>query len=88
MISRWSSSSRARTSGTALTGLTAALTSSERIPTATSVSSTAMVGPSGSVPERIAGSWTRAATAAGSWTSTPWRSIHQVIARNIAPVSR
>ena len=28
------------------------------------------------------------ATAAGSWTSTPSRSIHQVIARNIAPVSR
>ena len=81
-------SSRARTSGTALTGETAALTSSLRIATATSSPSTVIVGPSGSVPDSIRGSPQRAATAAGSCTSTPWRSIHQVIARNIAPVSR
>ena len=88
ITARWSSRRRARTSGTALTGETAALTSSLRIPTATSTPSTVIVGSSGSVPETMSGSPHRAATAAGSWTSTPARSSHQVIARNIAPVSR
>ena len=61
------------------------MTSSPRIATATSSPSTVMVGPGGSVPEAIRGSSQRAATASGSCTSTPWRSIHQVIARYIAP---
>ena len=71
-----------------LTGETAPVTSSVRMASATSVPSTVIVGASGSVPETICGSPTRAATASASWTSTPARSIHQVIARNIAPVSR
>jgi hypothetical protein len=88
MTDRCSSSSRARTAGTALTGLTAVVTSSERIATETSTPSTPMAGSRGSVPERISGSAARAATAALSCTSTPWRSIHHVMPRNIAPVSR
>ena len=88
MAARWMPSSRARTSGTALTGETAALTSGCRIAVATSSPSTVMVGASGSVPLSMRGSPQRAATASGSCTSTPWRSIHQVIARYIAPVSR
>ena len=79
---------RARTSGTALTAETAAFTSSSRIARATSSPSTVMDGPSGAVPDRISGSSARSATAAGSSTSTPARSIHQVMARYIAPVSR
>ena len=88
MIWRCITCIRARTRGTALTGDTAALTSSPRISTATSSPSTSMVGADGSVPDSIRGSSQRAATASGSWTSTPWRSIHQVTARYIAPVSR
>ena len=88
MASRCTPTRRARTSGTALTGDTAAFTSGWRIAAATSSPSTVIVGPSGSCPLSIRGSPQRAATAAGSWTSTPWRSIHQVIARYIAPVSR
>ncbi len=88
MAARCSSTIRARTSGTALTGETAALTSGSRIAVATSSPSTVIVGASGSVPHSRRGSPQRAATASGSWTSTPWRSIHQVIARYIAPVSR
>jgi hypothetical protein len=55
---------------------------------ATSAPSTVMVGAAGSVPESITGSPQRAATEAGSSTGTSCRSIHQVIARYIAPVSR
>ena len=88
MIARWSRSRRARTSGTALTALTAEVTSGERIGPATSTPSTVMVGAAGSVPETRTGVSACEATAAASSTSTPCRSIHQVIARNIAPVSR
>ena len=88
MISRCITCIRERTRGTALTGDTAAFTSSPRIGSATSSPSTVIVGPSGSVPDSIRGSSHRAATASPSWTSTPWRSIHHVMARYIAPVSR
>ena len=88
MISRWSASSRARTSGTVLTGLTAPVTSVVRIATEASSPSTVMVGASGSVPDSITGFSAYDATAAASCTSTPCCSIHQVIARNWAPVSR
>ena len=88
MTSRCRSSRRARTSGTALTGLTAALTSALRISTDTSTPSTVIVGASGSVPDSMRGRPATAATAAASRTSTPSLSSHQVIARNIAPVSR
>src|SRR4051794_13678746 len=88
IAARWRSSSRARTSGTALTALTAPVTSGVRIAAATSAPSTVMVGADGSVPQTITGSPQRAATAAGSSTGTSYRSIHQVIARYIAPVSR
>jgi hypothetical protein len=88
MISRCRRSNRARTSGTVLTGLTAAVTSADRMGPPTSTPSTVIVGASGSVPEAIVGSWHRAATAAASWTSTPCCRRYQVIARNWAPVSR
>ena len=89
MISRWSSSSRRRTSGTAATGDTRGVRPRRSgSPAPRRRRRPGSSGRSGSVPERISGSSTRAATAAGSWTSTPWRSIHQVMARYIAPVSR
>ena len=47
-----------------------------------------LVGASGSVPDSMRGRPADAATASTSRTSTPSRSSHQVIARNIAPVSR
>ena len=50
--------------------------------------STVMVGASGSVPDSMRAVRAAAATAAVSRTSMPSRSSHQVIARNIAPVSR
>jgi hypothetical protein len=71
-----------------LTGDTAPVTVSVRIAAETSTPSTSMVGPSGSVPDSMAGLPAQAATASASWMSTPSRSIHQVIARNCAPVSR
>ncbi len=85
---RCSSTRRVRTSGTVETGETEPVTCSVRIAAPTSWPSTWMVGPAGSVPESMTGSPLRAATAAGSCTSTPCSSIHQVIARYIAPVSR
>ncbi|CAM5687631.1 hypothetical protein SVIOM74S_04821 [Streptomyces violarus] len=49
---------------------------------------TVMVGPCGSVPETISGLPAAAAIAAGSSVSMPLLTIHQVIARYWAPVSR
>ena len=87
MMPRCCSSSRARTSGTALTGETAPLTVVAADlggdVDAVDVDRRAR----GSVPDSIAGSGP-GGHGAGSCTSTPSRSIHQVIARNIAPVSR
>ena len=54
----------------------------------TGLTRTVTVGADGSVPDSITGSAHRAATAAASWTSTPWESMNHVIARNWAPVSR
>ena len=65
MASRWSSSSRARTWGTALTRETAPVTSGVRMAAATSTPSTVIVGAAGSVPEAMDGSQQRAATAWG-----------------------
>lgn len=79
---------RVRTSGTALTALTAAVTSWVRIGPAASRPSTVMVGAAGSVPETITGLAAASATAVASLTSIPLVSIHQVIARYWAPVSR
>ncbi len=87
-MARWSSVIRVRTSGTALTALTAAVTCWVRMGPAASAPSTAMVGADGSVPETISGLPAASATAAGSFTSMPLLSIHQVIARYWAPVSR
>jgi hypothetical protein len=87
-IERWSSVIRARTSGTALTALTLEVTSWVRIGPATSTPSTVIVGPCGSVPETISGLPAAAAIAAGSSVSMPLLTIHQVIARYWAPVSR
>ena len=64
------------------------MTSVERIGPEASSPSTVIVGASGSVPDTMSGSSQRAATAAGSLTSTPCRSMNHVIARNCAPVSR
>ena len=47
-----------------------------------------MVGAAGSVPETITGLPAASATADGSSTSMPLFTIHQVIARYWAPVSR
>lgn len=85
---RCSSVIRARTSGTALTALTLEVTSCVRIGPATSVPSTVMVGSAGSVPEMISGLLTTAAIAVGSVMSMPLLTIHHVIARYWAPVSR
>ncbi|MDQ0747427.1 hypothetical protein QF034_001658 [Streptomyces africanus] len=79
---------RARTSGTALTALTLEETSWVRIGPATSTPSTEMAGACGSVPETISGLPAAAAIAAGSSMSMPLFTIHQVIARYWAPVSR
>src|SRR5690606_2281517 len=87
-IARCSSVIRVRTSGTALTALTLAVTSCSRIGPATSVPSTVMAGAFGSVPETISGLPAAAAIAAGSSVSMPLVTIHQVIARYWAPVSR
>ncbi len=87
-IVRCNSVIRVRTSGTALTALTAAVTSEVRIAAETSAPSTVIVGACGSVPETIRGLSEAAATAAGSFTSTPLASIHHVMARYWAPVSR
>ena len=88
MMSRCSRTSRCRISGTALTALTALVTACSRIGPDTSMPSTVMVGASGSLPETSTGASACAATAAESSTSTWFSSIHQVIARYIAPVSR
>jgi hypothetical protein len=87
-MERWSSVMCVRTSGTALTALTAEVTSWVRIGTDASAPSTAMVGAAGSVPETITGLAAAAATAWASSTGTPLVSIHQVIALYCAPVSR
>ena len=79
---------RVRTSGTALTALTLEVTSWVRIGPATSAPSTVIVGPAGSVPETISGLPAAAAIADGSSMSMPLLTIHQVIARYWAPVSR
>ena len=89
MTSRWSSSSRARTSGTALTGDTAALTSSLRIAAA---DVDAVDHDRGA--ERVGAGQDLGLVAAGGdrrrrrGRRRPGASSHQVIARNIAPVSR
>lgn len=85
---RCSSVIRARTSGTALTALTLEVTSWVRIGPATSVPSTVMVGSAGSVPEMISGFPATAAIAEGSVRSMPLLTIHHVMARYWAPVSR
>lgn len=85
---RCSSVIRARTSGTALTALTLEVTSCVRIGPATSVPSTVMVGSAGSVPETISGLPAAAAIAEGSVTSMSLLTIHHVMARYCAPVSR
>lgn len=85
---RCSSVIRERTSGTALTALTLEDTSWVRIGPATSVPSTSMVGSAGSVPETISGLPATAAIADWSSMSIPLLTIHQVIARYWAPVSR
>lgn len=87
-IERCSSVIRARTSDTALTALTLEVTSWVRIGPATSVPSTVMAGAEGSVPEMISGFPATAAIAVGSVMSMPLVTIHQVIARYCAPVSR
>ena len=87
-LPRWISTRRARTSGTAATGLTAPVTASPRIGSLTSTPSTAIVGAPGSVVEVSVGWSARAATATGSETSTPRSSMYQAMARYIAPVSR
>src|SRR3954454_16799194 len=50
--------------------------------------STVIVGACGSVPDTSTGRYELAATASVSSTATSCSSIHHVIARNIAPVSR
>ncbi len=85
---RCSSVIRARTSGTALTALTREVTSWPRIGTDTSTPSTVMVGADGSVPETISGLPATAAIADGSVMSMLLLTIHHVIARYWAPVSR
>jgi hypothetical protein len=62
---------RVRTSGTALTALTLAVTSWVRIGGETSVPSTVIVGRSGSVPETISGLPAAAAIAPRSAMSMP-----------------
>ncbi len=79
---------RVRTSGTALTALTLEVTSWVRIGPDTSTPSTVMVGAAGSVPETISGLPATAAMAVGSSRSMPLVTIHRVIARYWAPVSR
>ena len=59
-----------------------------RIGPATSVPSTVIVGAKGSVPDTMSGFPAAAAIAEGSVTSIPLLTIHQVIARYWAPVSR
>ena len=88
MVWRCCATRRVRTWATDATSDTAAVTASPRMGSATSMPSMVTVGSSGSVPETRRGSWARAATAAWSVTSTPWPSIHQVMARYCAPVSR
>ena len=87
-MERCSSVIRARTSGTALTALTLEVTSWVRIGPEASAPSTVIVGAAGSVPETITGLPAASAIAAGSSTSMPLVTIHQVIARYWAPVSR
>lgn len=77
-----------RTSGTALTALTLEVTSWVRIGPEASSPSTVIVGPVGSVPEMITGLAAAVAISAGLVTSMPLFSIHQVMARYCAPVSR
>lgn len=77
-----------RTSGTALTALTLEVTSWVRIGPEASSPSTVIVGAAGSVPETITGLAAAVAISAGSPTSMPLFSIHQVMARYCAPVSR
>jgi hypothetical protein len=81
-------SPRPRAAGTALTALTAAVTSCVRIGPDASTPSTVIVGASGSLPDSMTGLAAAFATAAWSFTSTPLLSIHHVIARYWAPVSR
>lgn len=85
---RCSSVITARTSGTALTALTREVTSWVRIGPETSVPSTLIVGAAGSIPETMWGLAAASATATASSTSMPLVTIHQVIARYWAPVSR
>ncbi|KDQ66374.1 hypothetical protein DT87_03810 [Streptomyces sp. NTK 937] len=87
-MERWSPVIRVRTSGTALTALTLEVTSWVRIGPEASSPSTVIVGPAGSVPETMTGLSAAVAISDGSLTSTPLFSIHQVIARYWAPVSR
>ena len=88
MISRCRAIRCLRTSGTEATALTALDTGRPRIGPVTSAPSTVTEGAPGSVLTSIAGCAARAATAAGSSTSTCRASSHQVSARYMAPVSR
>ncbi len=87
-MDRWSSVIRVRTRGTAETAETLEVTSWVRIGPETSMPSTVIVGACGSVPETISGLAAASATASASAVSMPFSTIHQVIARYWAPVSR
>jgi hypothetical protein len=76
------------TAGTALTALTAAVTSSPRIGPDTSTSPTWIDGCAGSQPLRMDTASEAEATASGSSTLTCASSMAHVMARYIAPVSR
>ena len=88
MMSCCMATRRARTAGTEATALTALDTSRVRICPVTSVPPMVIAGRSGSVPTSISGCPAWPATASGLATGTPRRSIHQVSARYMAPVSR
>ena len=88
MVARCRATRPARTSGMALTGLTAAVTRSQRIASETSSPSRTSPGASGSVEGVMRAARPTAATAAGSAGSTPARSTARATARYIEPVSR
>src|SRR5690606_21149906 len=77
-----------RTSGTAATAETAAVTSGPRIGPSTATPSAQIRGCAGSVPLSSRACSASLAIASGSARSTPARSTTQVTARYMAPVSR
>ncbi len=88
MRSRWAATSRRRTSGTADTALTAAVTCALRITLSIWIPSTATHSSSGSVPISRSAAAAHAATASASSSAMPSSSTAHVTARYIAPVSR